>query len=137
MKLTIAQAHRLLVSLNAIAKGFPNEEGKTVNVIRTAAAKLSIARNIRKLRETLEVAEGELVSERDRLMQEEMEVTPDARSLSMARTAQLDRFTREVNAETAELELSPIKMADLDIEAFCGTEAIDALSIAQDIIIET
>lgn len=135
MKLTIAQAHRLSLALTAVAKGFPNGEAKPVSVIRSAAGKLKVARNMRRLRDALEPVEAELIKERDRLVEEEKAERPDAKDLSPARASQLNKFVRELNAESVNVDIDTLAEGDLDLDKFEGEEAMQALSVLDGVVL--
>lgn len=123
------------MALQSVARGFAGAEAKPVNVVRSISGKLKLARNLRKLREVMEPAEGELMKERDRLMEEQKAATPDAKDLDLGRTAEMNTFVRELNAQEIELTLESFVQDDLDLDKFEGEDAIQALSVMDGVVL--
>lgn len=128
MKLTIAKSHLTNVALQAISAGF-EIDGKRAYPLRAARAKLAVARNLARLREILEPAQACLESDRKRILAENAASNPDSPTLRPDLAAVLDDLIREVNAEEVEVNLEPVQVEDLDMDAIQGAQAIEALSI--------
>lgn len=128
--LTIAKTYRLLQSLTPINKGF-DEPPKPV--IETVPARLTVARNIWVLRSALEPAEEKITKERDRLT-EGLDPAELESGLPLNVRRQLEVFSREVNAQTIVVELTPLAPTDLAQDRFDGEAAISAPSIIDGLI---
>jgi hypothetical protein len=98
------------------------------------ASKLRIARNLKRLRDSLEPVDAELTKERDRLVEEEKAEKPDAKDLSAARSGHLAKFVRELNAESVDVDIDKLADGDLDLDKFEGEEAIHAVSVLDGVL---
>lgn len=134
---TVAGAYQLSVAHHTLTRGFGGDAGggKPVCVIRTGAAKLALARNMRRLSAVVTPHQEEIEALRQRLMTDERKANPEAKELSPERAAELYQALATVNARPVELDLGPIAAADIDLDKVEGEEGFQVLAILEGVVI--
>lgn len=127
--MTLAHAHRLHLALNTLARGFAGPDMPPVQVLKTAKAKITVARNLRRLHEVLEPAETVIQNERAQLMTQELAANPESKELTGDRLKTLAKAVQDLNAQECTVNLEHLTLEDLDLDKFVGEEAIKTLAI--------
>lgn len=134
---TLSDMQRLAMAFQALARGFGGvgEGSKPVCVVRSAQAKLAIARNMRRVQEVLQPAQEELESLRVRLFAAEHHDNPGAKELSPARAEELTAAVRAMNAKSVSVELLPVTLEDIDIDRIEGEDGFAVLAVLDGTVI--